>query len=108
MPTTLPPAGIASMRAAKSATSWSVSAATRAQTSPVEVVAGQSGRAQIASYTVLFDGDSAARAVLLCDLPDGRRTLVVCHDAELATRMTEDEFCGRPVEIESGGSVRLL
>jgi len=84
-----------------------VSEATRAQIEAVEVVAGLTGHAQIAGYTVLFEGDAAARAVLLCDLPDGRRTLVVCHDPQLASRMTEAEFCGRSVEIETDGAVRV-
>ena len=84
-----------------------VSAEAEARIEDVEVVAAASGPATIASYTVLFENDSAARAVLLCDLPDGRRTLVVNHDPQFAAQLTQGEWCGRAIDIQAGGAVRL-
>lgn len=57
------------------------------------------GPATIASYTVLFTGDAPTRAVAICDLPDGRRTVAASNDAQLCAAMTEHEHCGRPVRI---------
>jgi acetyl-CoA C-acetyltransferase len=73
----------------------------------VEVVPRATGPATIAGHTVLFDGDTPARCVLLCDLPDGRRTLFVQHDAALAEQMTRQEFGGRRVEIGENQQLRL-
>jgi hypothetical protein len=84
-----------------------VSAETRAQIEAVEVIPDSTSPARIASYTVLFDGDEPARGVLLCDLPDGRRTLMVNHDPALPRQMMLEEFCGRQLEIAAGGDVRM-
>jgi acetyl-CoA C-acetyltransferase len=84
-----------------------VSAATEARIEAVEVVADASGPAKIASYTVLYDAGVAARAVMLCDLPDGRRKLAVKHDPDFAEAMTQEEFCGRPVELLDDNDVNL-
>jgi acetyl-CoA C-acetyltransferase len=65
----------------------------------VEVVGDHNGPATVASYTVLYNGDSPARAVAVCDLPDGRRTLAAAEDRELAAAMTAAEFCGRRVQL---------
>lgn len=84
-----------------------VSAATQAHIEPVEVVADVRGAARIASYTVLYEGAEIARAVLLCDLPDGRRTIAVCQDRDPAERMTIEEFCGRELNLSSSGRLTL-
>jgi len=65
----------------------------------VEVVGEYDGPATIAAYTVIYDGTTPARAVMICNLPDGRRTLGVTMNPQLAAAMTEDEFCGRPVRV---------
>jgi hypothetical protein len=53
----------------------------------------------VASYTVLYEGDVPARAVVVCDLPDGRRTLAATSDPVFAKAMTEDEICGQRVLV---------
>lgn len=68
----------------------------------VEVVDNYQGTATIAAYTVLYEGDAPARAVMICDLPDGRRTLAATTDARMAARMTTSEFCGRAVHVGEG------
>ena len=65
----------------------------------VEVVEAYEGPATIVAYTVIYDGDAPARAVMVCDLPDGRRTLGATTDGSLALAMTEHEFCGRGVYL---------
>jgi len=65
----------------------------------VEVVPEASGPATVASYTVLHSG-AAPEAVLLCDLPDGRRSLASSTDPELVARGEQDELCGAPVVLD--------
>jgi len=79
-----------------------VSDAVARETATVDVIDGYTGPARIATYTVLFDADRPVRAVALCDLPDGRRTLAACTDAGVARAMTEREHCGAPVTIAPG------
>lgn len=69
------------------------------ETKTVEVVSEYEGPASVAAYTVLYDGATPSRAVMICDLPDGRRTFGVTTDRQLAATMTEQEFCGRSVRI---------
>jgi acetyl-CoA C-acetyltransferase len=82
-----------------------VSAEAEAAVERVEVVAETTGPAVVASYTVLHSG-AAPEAVVLCDLPDGRRTLVQSTDAGLIDTAEQDELCGRAVVLSAGG-VRL-
>jgi acetyl-CoA C-acetyltransferase len=84
-----------------------VTAETERDTTRVEVVEAAEGAATIASYTVLYEGGAAKRAVLLCDLDDGRRTLVLCNDAALIAVATSEELCGRALRIAANGGVTL-
>jgi acetyl-CoA C-acetyltransferase len=84
-----------------------VSAETERETARVELVEGAAGAATIASYTVLYQGGVAKRAVLLCDLEDGRRTLALCDDAALIAVATSQELCGRSLRIAADGGVAL-
>ncbi len=68
----------------------------------VEVVGEYVGRATVAGYTVLYEADAPVRAVMICDLPDGRRTLGATTDPQLAAAMTVREFCARSVRIGPG------
>jgi len=68
----------------------------------VPLVGDYHGPATVASYTVIYEGDVPARAVMICDLPDGRRTLAASTDAALASRATRQELCGGRVQIGSG------
>jgi len=82
-----------------------VSAEAEAAVERVEVVADAAGPATVASYTVLHSG-AAPQVVVLCDLPDGRRTLARSDDAGLIATAEHDELCGRAVGLEDG-CVRL-
>ena len=61
------------------------------------------GPARVASYTVLYTGDDPTVGVAICDLPDGRRTVVRTEDQDLAREMTATEHCGAEVAIGQGG-----
>jgi acetyl-CoA C-acetyltransferase len=82
-----------------------VSAEAEAAVERVEVVAEAAGAATVASYTVLHSG-TAPEAVVLCDLPDGRRTIAQSRDAGLIAVAEREELCGRAVTL-ADGSVRL-
>ncbi len=82
-----------------------VSEATTRETKAVELVPAAEGSATAATYTVFYEGAEPKRTVLLCDLPDGRRSLVTSDDAALALRATQEEFCGRDLKITADGAV---
>jgi acetyl-CoA C-acetyltransferase len=73
-----------------------------AATDLVEVVSGYEGGATIAGFTVLFQGENPWRAVAVCDLPDGNRTVAYSEDSVLVNAMLEGEFVGRTVAIADG------
>ena len=54
----------------------------------LEVVEASSANGRVASYTVQYEGGAPARAVLLCDLDDGRRTLATCSGTVLGMAKT--------------------
>jgi len=66
-----------------------------------KLVPAPEGRARIAAYTVLYLGATPAKAVAVCDLPNGERTVASSEDADLARAMTLEEFVGRDVVIGS-------
>jgi acetyl-CoA C-acetyltransferase len=74
-----------------------------ARSQQVEVVETAEGPATVASYTVLYEGEKPARAVLVCDLASGRRAIAVAEDADLAAEGTREELCGRALELRAGG-----
>ena len=57
----------------------------------------------VATYTVLAAPDGASRAMVLADQPDGSRSIAASTDPALASRMTSEEWCGRPVELDGAG-----
>ncbi len=88
-----------------------------------EAAADYAGPAEIESYTVMFGGAAKATksfrsvygnrtaptaepsvAHLACLLPDGRRTWANVDDPDTLTAMCEQEFCGRPVQLDGGGA----
>jgi acetyl-CoA C-acetyltransferase len=79
-----------------------------AQAKPREIVGEWTGPAVIAGYTVLYSGAKSSRAIAVCDLPDGRRSVAASDAPELAEAMTREEFCGRSVTIGAGGELRLM
>ena len=88
-----------------------------------EAVADYTGPAEIESYTVMFGGGSAKStsyrstygereapsfeptvAHLACRLPDGRRSWANVDDPDSLGAMCEEEFCGRPVQLDGTGA----
>jgi acetyl-CoA C-acetyltransferase len=69
---------------------------------PLALVERSDGAARIASYTVLFEGERAARTVFVCDLTGGRRTLAASDDPALAELGTREELCGRSARLAAG------
>ncbi len=82
-----------------------VSAAAARETPAVEVVADASGPATVVSYTVLHEGPAPPRAILLCALDDGRRTLGESRDPALVAALEREEWCARRVRLGAGGTV---
>jgi acetyl-CoA C-acetyltransferase len=80
-----------------------VSAEVAAATAEVPNGPATTGRATVATYTVLTAPDGAGRAVALVDQPDGSRSIAASTDPALATRMTSEEWCGHPVELDGAG-----
>lgn len=84
------------------------SAAVKAETPTRPLEAGFTGTATIAGYTVMYLAGKPLKAVAVCDLPDGGRTVVADEASELVQAMTREEFCGRRVRVsEDGGFVPL-
>ena len=79
-----------------------VTEAVRKATALCELVGGYEGGATIAGYTVLFRGDDPGRAVAVCDLPDGARTVAYSEDATLVEALLGEECVGRQVAIAGG------
>jgi acetyl-CoA C-acetyltransferase len=69
---------------------------------PIALVEAPDGAAQVAGYTVLFEGERGVRTAFVCDLDDGRRTLAASDDPALAELGTREELCGRRVSLASG------
>jgi len=61
------------------------------------------GVATVTGYTVVYANDTPARAVAICDLPDGARTVVNATDPALLQVLVSEEFCGREVTIDRDG-----
>lgn len=60
------------------------------------------GAARIVAYTVLYEEDVPSQAMVLCENDDRQRGLATGNDRELARAMTEEEFCGRTVQLSNG------
>ncbi len=71
------------------------------------LVEDATGDATVVTYTVLFDGESPSRTVLLCDLGDGRRSLVTSADPALAATALSEELCGRKLRLAAQRAVTL-
>ncbi len=77
------------------------------ETPIVPLVENATGEAIVVTYTVLFEGELPSRTVLLCDLGDGRRTLVASADPSLAAMATSEELCGRKLRLAGDGAAAL-
>ncbi len=79
-----------------------VSEQVTAATELCELVAKYEGGAAIAGYTVLYQDDQPWRAVAVCDLPGGKRTVAYCEQAVILEAMQQGDFVGRTVAIAEG------
>ena len=77
-----------------------VSAETARLQAAKDVVAEYCGPAQVAACTVVY-GPSGRRALVLADLPDGRRTLASSSDSAMIERIESEECCGAQVVIDA-------
>jgi len=79
-----------------------VTDAVREATTLCELVGDYEGAATIAGYTVLYQGDKPWRAVAICDLPNGARTVVYSEDSVVVEGLLSGEFVGRSVAVIEG------
>lgn len=79
-----------------------VSAEAAAATPRVRVHRGYAGSARVATYTVLYEGDAPVRAIVLCDTPQGDRTIATVESASELRSFEEDEAIGRELQIDAG------
>ena len=79
-----------------------VTDAVREATTLCELVGDYEGAATIAGYTVLYQGETPWRAVAVCDLPNGTRTVAYSEDAVVVEGLLTGEFVGRSVAIVEG------
>jgi acetyl-CoA C-acetyltransferase len=84
-----------------------VTDAARAAQATTSVDREATGAARVVSYTVGAIGSAPMGVALFLDLEDGRRTLRVVPDPELAQRGMREELCGQSVELGAGGAVRF-
>ena len=61
------------------------------------------GPATIAGYTVVYAAGAPVKAIAVCDIDDGTRTVVASENVELLRSMTREEFCGRKVRLCEDG-----
>lgn len=73
-----------------------------------EVLASYDGDATIEGYTVMYDGFEPTIGHLACRTSNGDRTWANTTDSEVLQGMTQEEFCGRPVRLNSEGQVSIL
>jgi acetyl-CoA C-acetyltransferase len=79
-----------------------VSAAVTAATELCELISGYEGAATIAGYTVLYQAETPWRAVAVCDVGAGQRTVAYSEDSAVVQALLSGEFVGRPVAIAEG------
>jgi len=85
-----------------------VTEAARAAQATIEVVRDAVGRARVATYTVSASKDAANGVALILDLEDGRRTIRVVRDPDLAAQGMREELCGRAIELGAGDALRFI
>ncbi len=64
-----------------------------------EAVVAYEGAATVEGYSVMYDADGLQKAFVAARTPSGARAWGVCTDADTLTAMTEEEFCGREVQL---------
>jgi acetyl-CoA C-acetyltransferase len=72
-----------------------------AQAAPARVVLDQyKGDAKVAGYTVLHEGDSPPRCIVIADTEDGRRTVASSDDPQIVGLLSEAEGCGKRIDVD--------
>ncbi|MEP5763579.1 MAG: hypothetical protein ABJ308_03265 [Halieaceae bacterium] len=79
-----------------------LSAEVAAATALTEVLEDYAGEATIAGFTVLYQAAEPWRAVVVCDLPTGQRTVAYSEEPGLIAAMLQEEFVGRRVRVSQG------
>ena len=79
-----------------------VTAEARAATELCELVPDYAGEAAIAGYTVLYQGARPWRAVAVCDLPGGRRSVAYSEQGSIMEAFQREEYCGQTVTLAAG------
>ena len=82
-----------------------VSDETARETASIDFVENAEGAGRIAAYTVLFAKGTPTKTVLLVDLDDASRTLVLDPDPALAELGIGEELCGRALHVAGGRAV---
>jgi acetyl-CoA C-acetyltransferase len=68
-----------------------------------------SGPATVEAYTVMHDAEGRPEmAILTALLPDGTRTWRTSREPGLLAAMTQDEFCGTPLDLAPGGELAVV
>ncbi|MFN0091350.1 MAG: acetyl-CoA acetyltransferase [Acidimicrobiales bacterium] len=74
-----------------------------------ELDAGYAGRAELESYTVMFDGDNRpAKALAACLTPAGARQWATSEEPGLLGALCAEEHCGRAVELDAKAQLHLV
>lgn len=74
---------------------------------PLEVVDNYRGEAQIAGYTVLYQGEIPWRVVAICNIANDKRTVAISEDAGLIAQAMTEELCARKINISDQGLALL-
>jgi acetyl-CoA C-acetyltransferase len=69
-------------------------------TERVPAVGDHRGSAQVAAYTVHYEGQDPVRCTVIADTPDGMRCVATAADPELAERATVEELIGTTVKVD--------
>jgi acetyl-CoA C-acetyltransferase len=77
-----------------------------AATAAVELIAGYTGPARVATYTVTYDGFAPHTVAVIADVPGGRRCIAVSHDTRLAQESTSVDLIGASIDV-AGSSFEL-
>ena len=67
-----------------------------------ELVSDYDGEGTIAGYTVLYQGEQPWRAVAVFDLPGKLRTVAYSEDAQIISRLLQEEACGQSFQLGAG------
>ena len=74
------------------------------QDRPIRVDESYVGPGTIVGYTVVFNRETPAHAIAICDTADSARTVVRTEDKALLESMIREEFCGRVAQISRAGT----